>query len=105
MTEAVTVTRDGDIAIVTLDNPPVNALSLHLRKPLHEALVGLRDDDGVRGLVLACAGRTFVSGADITEFGTPKALERPNLPDLIAALESFAKPTVAAIHGTALGGG
>ncbi|MEQ8296846.1 MAG: 3-hydroxyacyl-CoA dehydrogenase NAD-binding domain-containing protein [Nitratireductor sp.] len=105
MTEAVTVIRDGDIAIVTLDNPPVNALSLHLRKPLHEALVALRDDDGVRGLVLACAGRTFVSGADITEFGTPKALERPNLPDLIAALESFAKPTVAAIHGTALGGG
>ncbi|WP_127599433.1 3-hydroxyacyl-CoA dehydrogenase NAD-binding domain-containing protein [Nitratireductor alexandrii] len=105
MTEAVTVTRDGDIAIVTLDNPPVNALSLHLRKPLHEALEALRDDDGVRGLVLACAGRTFVSGADITEFGTPKALERPNLPDLIAALESFAKPTVAAIHGTALGGG
>ncbi|MVA99524.1 3-hydroxyacyl-CoA dehydrogenase [Nitratireductor sp. CAU 1489] len=105
MTEAVTVTRDGDIAIVTLDNPPVNALSLHLRKPLHEALMALRDDEAVRGLVLACAGRTFVSGADITEFGTPKALERPSLPDLIAALESFSKPTVAAIHGTALGGG
>ncbi|WP_157016988.1 3-hydroxyacyl-CoA dehydrogenase NAD-binding domain-containing protein [Mesorhizobium xinjiangense] len=105
MSDYVTVARDGEIAIVTIDNPPVNALSFHLRQPLHAALEELRDDPSVAGLVLACAGRSFVSGADITEFGTPKALERPSLPDLIATLESFEKPTVAAIHGTALGGG
>jgi 3-hydroxyacyl-CoA dehydrogenase len=105
MTDHVTVSRDGDIAIVTLDNPPVNALSFRLRKPLDEALVALRDDASVAAVVLACAGRTFVAGADITEFGTPRAVESPNLRELIARLESFTKPTVAAIHGTAFGGG
>ncbi|MEX0404650.1 3-hydroxyacyl-CoA dehydrogenase NAD-binding domain-containing protein [Aquibium sp. LZ166] len=105
MTDYVTVSRDGDIAIVTLDNPPVNSLSHHLRKPLNEALLKLRDDASVRGVVLACAGRTFVAGADITEFGTPKATASPNLRELIVTLESFAKPTMAAIHGTAFGGG
>ncbi len=105
MSDYVSVARDGDIAIVTIDNPPVNALSFHLREPLHAALTQLRDDASVAGLVLTCAGRSFVSGADITEFGTPKALERPSLPDLISTLESFDKPTAAAIHGTALGGG
>jgi 3-hydroxyacyl-CoA dehydrogenase len=101
----VTVSRDGDIAIVTLDNPPVNSLSHHLRKPLDEALLKLRADDAVKGVVLACAGRTFVAGADITEFGSPKAVASPNLRELVVTLESFAKPTVAAIHGTAFGGG
>jgi 3-hydroxyacyl-CoA dehydrogenase len=103
MTQPVTITRDGNVAIVTLDNPPVNALSFHLRKPLHEALVKLRDDASVEALVLACAGRTFVAGADITEFGKP--VQNPHLPLIIETLESFEKPTVAAIHGTALGGG
>jgi 3-hydroxyacyl-CoA dehydrogenase len=103
MTQPVTVTRDGNVAIVTLDNPPVNALSFHLRKPLHEALVKLRDDASVEALVLTCAGRTFVAGADITEFGKP--VQNPHLPLIIETLESFEKPTVAAIHGTALGGG
>lgn len=103
MADAVTVTRDGDIAVVTLDNPPVNALSFHLRRPLDEALKALRDDLSVAGVVIACAGRTFVAGADITEFGKPP--QRPSLPDLIATLETIDKPTVAAIHGTALGGG
>jgi 3-hydroxyacyl-CoA dehydrogenase len=105
MTQVVTVARDGDVAIVTLDNPPVNALSHRLRGPLHDALHELRDDRAVAAVVLTCAGRTFVSGADITEFGTPKALARPSLPDLVALLERFCKPVVAAIHGTALGGG
>src|SRR5690606_18338030 len=92
-----------EIAVVTLDNPPVNALSLHLREPLNRVLQELRDDASVAGIVLACAGRTFVAGADITEFGKPP--QRPSLPDLIATLETIEKPTVAAIHGTALGGG
>ncbi|QDY99107.1 3-hydroxyacyl-CoA dehydrogenase [Nitratireductor mangrovi] len=105
MTEHVTVSRDGEIAIVTLDNPPVNALSFHLREPLGKALEALRDDEAVRGVVIACAGATFIAGADITEFNTPKATASPNLRELIVLLESFEKPTVAAIHGTAFGGG
>lgn len=103
MTDAVTIARDGEIAIVTIDNPPVNAMSFHVREPLMAALDALRDDASVAGIVLACAGRTFVAGADITEFGKP--MQKPELRDLIAALETLGKPAVAAIHGTALGGG
>ena len=103
MNQPVTVDRDADIAVVTLDNPPVNALSHRLRAPLMEALEKLRDDPSVSAIVLACAGRTFVAGADITEFGKP--MQTPVLGDIIATLEKIAKPTIAAIHGTALGGG
>ena len=103
MTVPVTVARDGEIAVVTLDNPPVNALSHHLRDALYTALQNLRDDADVAAVVLACAGRTFVAGADITEFGKPA--REPGLHDLIDLLETYRKPTVAAIHGTALGGG
>jgi 3-hydroxyacyl-CoA dehydrogenase len=103
MTQSVTVTRQGDIAIIAIDNPPVNALSFHVREPLMKAFETLRDDAAVAALVLSCAGRTFVAGADITEFGKP--MQRPDLRDLIATLEKIEKPTVAAIHGTALGGG
>lgn len=105
MTTPVTVACHAGIAIVTIDNPPVNAMSLHLREALAGALAALRDDASVDGIVLACAGRTFVSGADISEFGTPRQLQSPNLPELCALLDGIAKPTVAAIHGTALGGG
>jgi len=105
LSQYVTVTRQDEIAVVTLDNPPVNALSFHLREPLYNALTELRDDASVAAVVIACGGRTFISGADITEFGTPKALQEPNLPMLCALLESMPKPAVAAIHGTALGGG
>jgi 3-hydroxyacyl-CoA dehydrogenase len=105
LTSTVSVTRDGDIAVITLDNPPVNAFSYHLRQPLGKALDELKADRSVAGIVIACAGRTFVAGADITEFGTPKALEKPNLRDIIEMLETLGKPSVAAIHGTALGGG
>ncbi|MBO6718248.1 MAG: enoyl-CoA hydratase/isomerase family protein [Rhizobiaceae bacterium] len=105
MSDIVSVRREGDVAVVTIDNPPVNALSLRMRQPLYAALEALGTDDGVKAIVIACAGATFVAGADITEFGTSKALERPNLPDLCTLLEDTAKPVVAAIHGTALGGG
>nr|WP_210333888.1 3-hydroxyacyl-CoA dehydrogenase NAD-binding domain-containing protein [Mesorhizobium sangaii] len=97
------VSRDGDVAIVTIDNPPVNALSFHVREPLMQALVELRDDPSVAAIVIACAGRTFVAGADITEFGKP--VQQPDLRAIVATLETIAKPTIAAIHGTALGGG
>ncbi|MBZ9963613.1 3-hydroxyacyl-CoA dehydrogenase NAD-binding domain-containing protein [Mesorhizobium sp. BR1-1-2] len=103
MSSFVSVTRDNDVAIVTIDNPPVNALSFHVREPLMQALVALRDDPSVAAIVLACAGRTFVAGADITEFGKP--VRQPELRAIVATLETIAKPTVAAIHGTALGGG
>ena len=79
MADIVTVTRDKGIGIVTIDNPPVNALSFAMRAPLDAALQELRDDAAIDGIVLACAGRTFVAGADITEFGGPS--KSPNLLD------------------------
>ncbi|MGN6582146.1 MAG: 3-hydroxyacyl-CoA dehydrogenase NAD-binding domain-containing protein, partial [Rhizobiaceae bacterium] len=104
MTSTVSVTRHGDVAVIILDNPPVNALSHHLREPLDAALKAARDDASVKAIVIACAGRTFIAGADITEFGKPQ--KQPSLRDLVETLETITnKPTVAAIHGTALGGG
>ncbi|QPC90180.1 3-hydroxyacyl-CoA dehydrogenase NAD-binding domain-containing protein [Mesorhizobium sp. INR15] len=103
MSDFLDVSHDGDVAIVTIDNPPVNALSFHVREPLMQALTALRDNSDVAAIVIACAGRTFVAGADITEFGKP--MQQPELRAIVATLETIAKPTVAAIHGTALGGG
>ncbi|MBZ9806671.1 MULTISPECIES: 3-hydroxyacyl-CoA dehydrogenase NAD-binding domain-containing protein [unclassified Mesorhizobium] len=103
MSNFVSISRDGDVAIVTIDNPPVNALSFHVRAPLMQALTFLRDDQSVAAIVIACAGRTFIAGADITEFGKP--VQQPELRAIVAALETIVKPTIAAIHGTALGGG
>lgn len=104
MTSTVSVTRHGDVAVIILDNPPVNALSHHLREPLDAALKAARDDASVKAIVVACAGRTFIAGADITEFGKPQ--KQPSLRDLVETLETISnKPMVAAIHGTALGGG
>ncbi|MFT4151143.1 MAG: 3-hydroxyacyl-CoA dehydrogenase NAD-binding domain-containing protein [Paracoccaceae bacterium] len=99
----VTIARDGEIAIVTIDNPPVNALSAALRQGLWDAVAVLDADPGVRAVVLICAGRTFIAGADVTEFGKPPM--EPHLPDLVNRIEGAAKPWVAAIHGSALGGG
>lgn len=105
MSDYVTVTCDGRIAILTLDNPPVNAMSLHLREPLFAALEAARDDDDVEAIVIVGAGRTFISGADISEFGTDKAVAKPGFDDLCLLLETLPKPAVAAIHGVAFGGG
>lgn len=99
----VSIEKQGDIAVVTVDNPPVNALSQALRQGLWDAAEALDADPGVRAVVLACAGRTFIAGADVTEFGKPPV--PPHLPDLVARIEAAAKPWVAAIHGSALGGG
>ncbi|GEN98752.1 3-hydroxyacyl-CoA dehydrogenase [Novosphingobium sediminis] len=93
---------DG-IGILTIDYPPVNALSVHTRKALDEGFRQFAADDSVKAIVLICAGRTFVAGADISEFG--KAPEGPNLLEVFDIIESGSKPVVAAIHGTALGGG
>ena len=100
---SVDLRRDGEIAIVTSDNPPVNALKHEVRAGLAEALRQCRDDAAVKGVVIACARRTFFAGADITEFGKPP--QAPGLGEVIAAIEALPKPVVAALHGTALGGG
>jgi len=99
----VTLTRQGGIAVATLDNPPVNALSAALRADLGAALAQAMADPGVTALVIAAKGRAFIAGADISEFGKPPVL--PVLPDLLAAIENAPKPVVAAIEGVALGGG
>nr|WP_321456575.1 3-hydroxyacyl-CoA dehydrogenase NAD-binding domain-containing protein [uncultured Cohaesibacter sp.] len=99
----ISLHKEGDIAVVTVDNPPVNALSVQLRQALLDAAETCDRDEDVRAVVLICAGRTFIAGADVREFGKPT--EPPHLPDVIARIEGAAKPWVAAIHGSALGGG
>ncbi|WP_033924694.1 3-hydroxyacyl-CoA dehydrogenase NAD-binding domain-containing protein [Sphingomonas sp. 35-24ZXX] len=93
----------GDILVVTSDSPPVNALGAAVRQGLAAAVKQAADDDSVKAVVLICEGQTFFAGADITEFGKPPV--EPFLPELINRLELLDKPVVAAIHGTALGGG
>lgn len=99
----ISITRDGSIAIVTIDNPPVNALGLSLRQALWQTAETLDADPGVAAVVLVCAGRTFIAGADVGEFGAPPV--PPHLPDVVARIEAARAPWVAAIHGSALGGG
>ena len=97
-----TCVRDG-IAVITLDNPPVNAFSTVLRAGAKSAVEQAVADPAVQALVLICAGRTFVAGADISEFGKPA--QEPSFLDVFDAIEFASKPVIAAIHGTALGGG
>ena len=103
MNSPVSYATRGRTGIVTVDSPPVNALSIAVRQGILDALFQGAEDTAVDSLVLLCAGRTFIAGADITEFDKPP--EHPWLDEVIAALEASAKPVVAAIHGTALGGG
>lgn len=99
----VDVRRESDIDVIVIDNPPVNALNNGERSGLIEALARARDNAEVHAVVLACAGRTFIAGADITEFGKPP--RPPSTTDVTAALDAMPKPVIAALHGTALGGG
>lgn len=99
----VTLDRHDSIAVLTIDNPPVNALRTSVRARLFQLAEEVDADPGISAVVLRGAGKLFVGGADIGEFDRPP--ERPTLPDLILRLEAAAKPWVAAIHGSALGGG
>jgi 3-hydroxyacyl-CoA dehydrogenase len=95
----------GDVAVITLDNPPVNGLGLSTRVAAAQGLQRANDDATVRAIVLTGAGKAFSGGADIKEFGSPKALAEPNLLSLILACENASKPVVAALHSVAMGGG
>jgi 3-hydroxyacyl-CoA dehydrogenase len=103
MQQIVKMQRHGEVAVVTIDNPPVNALSHVVRVGLLEILPGVEADPEVQAILLVCAGATFSAGADVREFGAPP--KDPVMGVALAALDGSAKLTVAAIHGQALGGG
>jgi 3-hydroxyacyl-CoA dehydrogenase len=103
ITQSVDLGRRGGVAVLTVNNPPVNALSQHVRQGLRDGVKQAAADAGVGAIVIACAGRTFIAGADITEFGKPP--KEPGLHEVLDLIESCPKPVVAAVHGTALGGG
>src|SRR5689334_3495885 len=98
----IDLTLEGDIAVITVNSPPVNALSQEVRQGIIDALTMAVADPAAKAVVLICAGRTFMAGADIREFGKPRRL---NTKDFQPIFDSASKPVVAAIHGTALGGG
>ncbi|MBX3656007.1 MAG: enoyl-CoA hydratase/isomerase family protein [Ramlibacter sp.] len=95
----------GDVAVITMNNPPVNGLGHATRVGLTDGLSKANADAAVKAIVITGAGKAFSGGADIKEFGTPKALAEPNLLSVIIALENSAKPVVAAMHSVAMGGG
>jgi len=103
MNQIVSLTRVDDIGVISVNNPPVNALSQPVRAGLKAAIAEGNADSGISALVIHCEGRTFIAGADIREFGKP--LQPPGLDAVIDAIENSPKPVIAAIHGTALGGG
>ena len=103
MPSPISTRKHGDVLIIESNNPPVNALSAAVRQGLVDAIEQAEADDSVKAVVIACEGQTFFAGADITEFGKPPVM--PWLPQVVDRIEECIKPVVAAIHGTALGGG
>ena len=95
----------GSVALITLNNPPVNGLGHATRLSITEHLQKANDDAAVKSIVITGAGKAFSGGADIKEFGTPKAMQEPNLLSVILAVENSSKPVVAAIHSVCMGGG
>lgn len=101
--QSVTTSQDGEILILSVNNPPVNALSWHVRQGISDGIEQGLKDDSVQAIVIRCEGQTFIAGADITEFGKPP--QGPDFNSVLNTIEMATKPVVAAIHGTALGGG
>ncbi|WP_043339959.1 enoyl-CoA hydratase/isomerase family protein, partial [Comamonas sp. B-9] len=99
----VSLAREGQVLVVTIQNPPVNALSQAVRQGLADAVAQARSDAQVQAILLVGSGKAFIAGADIREFGKPAM--PPSLPDVLVELENSDKLVVAAIHGPALGGG
>jgi len=98
-------TVQGDLAVITMNNPPINGLGLSTRQAIVAGLEKALADDNVKAIILTGAGKAFSGGADIKEFGSPKAVQEPNLLNLISACENATKPVIAAIHTVAMGGG
>lgn len=107
MSELVSLTKDGDVAVITVNNPPVNALSPGVPEGIASAIEAVSKDEAVKAAVLIGGGSTFIAGADIKEFGKVTSGEKRggSLLPLLLAIEDCPKPTIAAIHGTAFGGG
>ena len=103
MTDIVRTERHGDVLVIVSDNPPVNALGAAVRQGLEAGIKQAAADASITAVVIRCDGRTFFAGADITEFGKPPV--GPMLPEVVDMIEASNKPVVAAVHGTALGGG
>jgi len=101
--DVTTIEKDENISIITLNSPPVNALSAPVREGLHKGITEARNDGETEAIVIICEGRTFIAGADISEFG--KEPKGPSLFEVQEFIEDSNKPVIAAIHGTALGGG
>ena len=101
--QSVSTERHDDVLVVLVNNPPVNALSWHVRQGLKDSFDEGLADDSVKAIVLRCDGSTFIAGADITEFGKPP--QGPDFNSVLNLIEGASKPVIAAIHGTALGGG
>jgi 3-hydroxyacyl-CoA dehydrogenase len=108
MSELVSLSRDGEIGVITINNPPVNALSPGVPEGIAAAIEDLKNDDAIKGAVMIGSGQSFIAGADIREFGKITSGQRKegiNFHNLLLAIEDCRKPLVAAIHGTAFGGG
>ena len=102
LSEVVGVTIENGLALVEINNPPVNATGLAVRIGLLKA-IEKAEQDNAKAAIVYCAGRTFVAGGDISEFGKPP--QEPHLPDVYQAIEDSSVPWIAATHGTTLGGG
>ena len=103
ISESVELVVKDTVAVISVDNPPVNALSSHVRDGLYEGVRKADGDNSVSAILIVCKGRTYIAGADIREFGQPPA--GASLFDVLDAIESASKPVISSIHGTAFGGG